>query len=76
VDSVRALRDALAWMRGQVEYGFTERVKLEDIPARVLATPGMAQHFDLSASPPFVQLLIEQVLAESVEHRRKRGEID
>jgi glyoxylase-like metal-dependent hydrolase (beta-lactamase superfamily II) len=76
VDAVRRQRDALAWLRGQVEFGFTEQVPLDEIPARVLAVPAAREHFDLDASPAFVQLLIEQVLAESVAHRRKRGTLD
>lgn len=73
VQAIRAQRDAFAWMRGQVEAGFLEDLPLEEIPKRVLQTPGIEQYFDAKAQPSFLALFVKQVLEESVQQRRKRG---
>lgn len=73
IQGIRTQRDALAWVRGQVEGGFIDQIPLEGIPQHVLQTPGIESRFDLTASPSFVQALVERVLEESVEQRRKRG---
>lgn len=73
VAGVRRMRDAFAWLRGQVENGFIEQHPLERIVEEVLANEGLGERFDLAATPSHVALLVDRVLAESVEHRRKRG---
>jgi glyoxylase-like metal-dependent hydrolase (beta-lactamase superfamily II) len=73
VQAVRAQRDAFAWVRGQVESGFLEDLPLERIRQHVLEAPGVDQYFDAQARPSFFPVLVEQVLEESVENRRKRG---
>jgi glyoxylase-like metal-dependent hydrolase (beta-lactamase superfamily II) len=72
-EDLRRERQALAWVVGRVEAAFVERLPLEKIVRRVLDDPGLAQHFDRLASPSFVPRLVEQVVEESAEHRRKRG---
>jgi hypothetical protein len=73
IDQVRRMRDAFAWLRGQIENGFIERWPLERIVEEVRTHEGLGERFDLAASPNHVGLLIDRVLAESIEHRRKRG---
>lgn len=70
---VRRSRDAFAWLRGQVELGFIEQVTPERIPGWVLESEDLASHFDTAASPSFLRGLIEQVVEEALQQRRKRG---
>lgn len=72
-DGLRALRDSLAWLRGQVENAFIERVPLESMRARVLAADDIGRFFDDPADDPFLPRLIDRVIDEAVAQRRKRG---
>jgi glyoxylase-like metal-dependent hydrolase (beta-lactamase superfamily II) len=75
VDSIaiRQQRDGLAWIRGQVEATFIEKLPREAVVPRVLAAEGLERHFDLTVRPSFVEALIERSLEESWAQRRKRG---
>jgi len=66
-------RDSFAWLRGRVEEGFIDRVPPEKIAGQVMADPDTADRFATGAEPSFVGQLVDQVLEESVIHRRKRG---
>jgi len=68
-----AQRDALAWVRGQVEAGFMKLLPLNVIEDRVLAMEGIEKRFDVDADPSFVETVIRVVVEESAEERRKRG---
>lgn len=71
--TVRQRRDSLAWVRGQVEAAFVERINVERIPEWILGLPDAAKYFDLEAEPPFAGGLIERAVEEAIEQRRKRG---
>ena len=66
-------RDSFAWLRGRVEEGFIDRVPPEKIAGQVMADPDTGDRFATGAEPSFVGLLVDQVLEESVIHRKKRG---
>jgi glyoxylase-like metal-dependent hydrolase (beta-lactamase superfamily II) len=70
---VRVLRDALAWVRGQIDLGFVERIAPERMTDWVLESEDAAKHFDLEASPSFVRTVIDRALEEAIVQRRKRG---
>jgi glyoxylase-like metal-dependent hydrolase (beta-lactamase superfamily II) len=72
-ESVRTLRDALAWARGRVHKGFVDGEPPDEIVERSLADPKAATWFDLSAKPSFARLVLSRVLAETQEERKKRG---
>ncbi len=65
------LRDSFAWLRGQVEQGFADRLPHEEIARRVLATPGIGDRFAGDAT--FLPSLVNRAVDESAAHRRKRG---
>jgi len=73
--AVRRQRDSLAWVHSEVEELFIDVRDTAEIETRVLARPEMARRFDLEASPSFAPLLVRQIIAESVNHREKRGEL-
>jgi glyoxylase-like metal-dependent hydrolase (beta-lactamase superfamily II) len=72
-DDLRPLRDALAWLRGQVNEGFVEGLAPEAIPAWLVARPGFAERFDVEARPSFHRLLVERALDQALVERAKRG---
>jgi glyoxylase-like metal-dependent hydrolase (beta-lactamase superfamily II) len=71
--AVQLQRDALAWVRGQVEEGFVDRLPPEGIAERVLALPELTERFPAADSRSFLPGLVRRVVEESLEHRRKRG---
>lgn len=70
---VMALRDGFAWVRGQVEEGFIDRLAPEVIERRVLAAPELRNRFGKGDSASFLPLLVRQVVLENVAQRKKRG---
>ena len=68
-----AQRDALAWLRGQVEARFMKLLPLNVIEDQVLAMDGIEKRFDMDADPSFAHTVIHVVVEESAEERRKRG---
>ncbi len=69
----RLLREGFAWIRGQVEQAFVDAVPSGRIADHVLESPQSAKFLDLDASPSWVRGMIESVIAETIEYRRKRG---
>ena len=70
---IRRLRDALAWARGRVQEAFTQLVPREKIVDEVLADPMAARQFDLAATPSFARSLVQRVVEETLDARRRRG---
>ena len=70
---VRVLRDALAWVRGQIDLGFVDRIAPEQMTDWVLDSENASKYFDLDASPSFVRTVIDRSLEETIKQRRKRG---
>jgi glyoxylase-like metal-dependent hydrolase (beta-lactamase superfamily II) len=70
---VRELRDALAWVRGQIDLGFVDHVAPEQMTEWVLESDDAASYFDLDASPSFARTVIDQALEEAIAQRKKRG---
>lgn len=70
---VRLLRDAFAWLRGQVDLGFINGLEASQITDWLLESEDLAERFDNGAQPSFLRGLIDQAVAEAVEQRRKRG---
>jgi glyoxylase-like metal-dependent hydrolase (beta-lactamase superfamily II) len=70
---VRLVRDAFAWLSGQVELGFIDGLNAARIPERILESPDLPDRFDATVRPNFVRDLIVVAVDEAVESRRKRG---
>jgi glyoxylase-like metal-dependent hydrolase (beta-lactamase superfamily II) len=70
---VRALRDALAWVRGKIDLGFVDRIAPEQMTDWVLESEEASKYFDLEASPSFVSTVIDRALEETIKQRKKRG---
>jgi glyoxylase-like metal-dependent hydrolase (beta-lactamase superfamily II) len=70
---LRRNRDAFAWLRGQLGLGFIEGMQAEDIPQWMMKRPELDTYFDTTASPSFLETVIEQALKELVAQRAKRG---
>jgi glyoxylase-like metal-dependent hydrolase (beta-lactamase superfamily II) len=71
--TVRKDRETLAWTRGEIDAAFVDRTPVEQMPARILASPRATDHFDLGASPSFARGVVEQAVREAVAQRRKFG---
>ena len=72
-NQLRATRDTLAWVRGEIETLFNERVSPDDMPARILASPRAAQFFNVEANPSFLADAVRVGIAEARAQRRKFG---
>lgn len=71
--AVSRQRDSFAWLRGRVEEGFVDRLGQREIVNSVLADPDLDRWFDTASLAEFIGGLTEQVVAEAVTQRRKRG---
>jgi glyoxylase-like metal-dependent hydrolase (beta-lactamase superfamily II) len=71
--AVTRQRDAFAWLRSEVEEGFVDRLAEREIVDRVLAHRDLDRWFDTAVLPQFIAGMAEQVVAEGVAERRKRG---
>ena len=70
---LRRFRDSIAWVVGQVEYAFIERIQADKVISFAMDSPKLAEYFDLAADPSFVLSLFEKAREESARARRKRG---
>jgi glyoxylase-like metal-dependent hydrolase (beta-lactamase superfamily II) len=70
---VRGERDALAWVRGQIDMGFVNRIAPERMTDWVLDSEGRSRHFDVDVSPSFVRTVIDRAVEEAIVQRKKRG---
>jgi hypothetical protein len=68
-DELRRERDALAWLRGQVEYGLGLRLAWEEIRSRVLKDDGLAARFAVDS--PFLPGLLDRMIAQGAATRDK-----
>jgi glyoxylase-like metal-dependent hydrolase (beta-lactamase superfamily II) len=68
-EELRRQRDALAWLRGQVENGLTERWPHEEILRRILEMPEAAERFAVES--PFFEPLVRRTIRQAVETRVK-----
>jgi len=72
-DQLRRFRDSLAWVIGQVENAFIERVEVDQVVSFAMDSPKLGEYFDLGAEPSFVNSLFEKALEESSQTARKRA---
>lgn len=70
---LRVQREALSWTKGQIERGYVDALPSAEIPVRVLASPDLGRHFDLEASPSFVESVVRAAHEAVKRDRRKRG---
>jgi glyoxylase-like metal-dependent hydrolase (beta-lactamase superfamily II) len=70
---MRLTRDAVAWVRGQVQEAFVDRLAPGIMPDRILESPDLARYFDPGVPRPTVRALIEQSVREVQEFRKKHG---
>jgi glyoxylase-like metal-dependent hydrolase (beta-lactamase superfamily II) len=68
-EELRRERDALAWLRGQIENGLTERWPHERIREHVLQLPGTAERFAIDS--PFLEPLIDRATRQAADNRVK-----
>ena len=75
VDSakIRNQRDALRWLKNQVEEKLAERVADEQIPARVLGRADADRYFNTAAVPSNLPLLVQRLVEEVRKERREQG---
>jgi glyoxylase-like metal-dependent hydrolase (beta-lactamase superfamily II) len=71
--AVRQSRDCLAWIRGQVDFGFVEQLTAEQIPGQVMGLPDLGQYFDLEASPSFARQMVDTIIQEVVLRQKRLG---
>jgi glyoxylase-like metal-dependent hydrolase (beta-lactamase superfamily II) len=69
VAELREQRNALAWLRGQVEYGLSERWAHEEIRERILAMPEIEGRFatDSPFLAPFIDRAVQQAVADRIK---------
>jgi glyoxylase-like metal-dependent hydrolase (beta-lactamase superfamily II) len=70
---LRATRGALAWVRGQVQQAFVDRIAPGTLPDRILGSPEIDRYFDPQVPRPTVRAVIEQAVREMQEYRRTHG---
>jgi glyoxylase-like metal-dependent hydrolase (beta-lactamase superfamily II) len=70
---LRLTRDALAWVRGQVQQAFVDRIAPGIMPDRILESPELARHFDPRVPRPTVRAVVEKAVREMQEYRRTHG---
>ena len=66
---VREQRDALAWIHGRLESGLSTTDTFEVIKSKIMAEESLAQHFPID--DPLLPLLIDSILEQSYERRKK-----
>lgn len=72
-DSVRRMRDTLAWTRSHVQEAFTDLIPADRVVDHVLGEPGMSAWYALDASPSFARTLVEHAFDETLADRKRRG---
>ena len=70
---LRSARNALGWVREQVDEAFRERLSPEEIPAVILESEDLGRHFPPPGDSPFLTGLIDRVIEEARERRRREG---
>lgn len=75
VEDLRRQRDAMAWLVGQVEYGFVDRPPIDELRRDVLEAPGTSERFDTDSAGSFLPLLVDRAIEEAAASRRKRGSL-
>lgn len=70
---MKASRDAFEWIGEQVDEAFREQVPPDQIAARILGAEGLDRYFVRDPNSPFLGGLIERVIEEARERRRREG---
>ncbi len=70
---VRNQRDALRWLKKQVEESLGEQVPAEKIPAAILGRAETDRYFNTAAAPSNLPLLVQQLVIEVRKERREQG---
>ncbi len=73
VTRIRNQRDALRWLKKQVNEALVDRVPYEEIPGKILNGPGAAHHFNTAVKPSNLPLLVQLVVDEVRKERREQG---
>ena len=71
--TLRRYRDGVAWIRGQIEYGFIKHVPVETIVARILEDPEFGSYFALDLSPDGGKTVVQKTIDEVLAFRATRG---
>jgi cyclase len=67
--AVRVQRDDLAWLRGQVDSRFKNKLPPEEIRDEILQLPELAEHFAIDS--PFLSGLIDRSIEHTLAEQRK-----
>ncbi|MBZ5637450.1 MAG: MBL fold metallo-hydrolase [Acidobacteriia bacterium] len=70
---MRRTRDAVAWIRGQVQQAFVDRLAPGIMPDRIMESPDLASQFGPEVPRPTLRALIEQAVREVQEFRRRHS---
>ena len=73
VTRIRNQRDALRWLKKQVNEALVDQVPYEEIPKKILNGPGAAHHFNTAAEPSNLPLLVQLAVDEVRKERREQG---
>ena len=73
VARVRNQRDALRWLKKQVEEQVAERVDGQKIPAAVLKLKDADRYFNTAVAPSNLPLLVQRLVDEVRKERREQG---
>lgn len=71
IADLRGQRDALAWLRGQVDHALRERSTHDEVRDRVLRLPDIGSRF--ATDSPFLPGLVERVIQEAEARRKKHS---
>jgi len=72
-DHVRRQRNALIWLRNQVDEAFVNKVEPEMMPETILESEEISRHFKPADEPVLVRGLIKRQVEEIRERRRQMG---
>lgn len=70
---VRQQRDALIWLRNQIDEAFVNKIEMEAIPDTILESEQLSRHFNPGQGVELIRGLIVRQLEETVKRRREMG---
>jgi glyoxylase-like metal-dependent hydrolase (beta-lactamase superfamily II) len=70
---IRKQRDALIWLRGQVEEAFVDKTAADEIPGLILQSDQLSRHFHPGAGRELLRGLIVRQVEETLEQRKRMG---
>jgi glyoxylase-like metal-dependent hydrolase (beta-lactamase superfamily II) len=72
-EAIRDQRDSLAWLKGRVDEAFVDRIPMGEIRAAVEGHENFTKHFAGGGEASLVKTLVDGMIEELADERRKRG---